>query len=174
MIGFKGIFYSGPYPADGMDRAVYPQSPCKSEDSYSGKLAFSKCTSLVGLSWEFSQETFSEKERSFLRVLFLHSGMFFVLPLAGYGISVHRCTTHDRSFTLTEQYSYSKLTWNLLYGKLISAIQFFAQYLSIIELYALIANEIIVVEFIKFCNYSTETRKNFLFIRLPSSQDSVG
>ena len=41
------------------------------------------------------------------------------------------------------------------------------------ELYALIANEIIVVEFIKFCNYSTKTRKNFLFIRLPSSQDGL-
>ena len=157
-----------------MDTAICLRSPSKRKDSYSGKLAFSKCTSFVGLSWEFSQGTFSEKETSFLWYFFCIQELFFFLPLAGYGISVHRCTIHDRSFTLTEQYSYSKLTWNLLYGKLISAIQFFAQYLSIIELYALIANEIIVVEFIKFCNYSTETRKNFLFIRLPSSQDSVG
>ena len=156
-----------------MDTAIYPRSPCKREDSYSGKLALSKCASFVGLSWEFSQETFSETETSFLWYFFCIQELFF-LPLAGYGISVHRCTIHDRSFTLTEQYSYSKLTWNLLYGKLISAIQFFAQYLSIIELYALIANEIIVVEFIKFCSYSTETRKNFLFIQLPSSQDNVG
>ena len=129
-----------------MDTAIYPRSPCKSEDSYSGKLAFSECSSFVGLSWEFSQKTFSEKETSFLWVLFLHSEFFF-WPLAYYGISVHRCAIHDRSFTLTEEYSYSKLTWNLLHGKLI------------IELYALIENEIIVMEFIKFCNYSTETRK---------------
>ena len=157
-----------------MDTAIYPRSPSKRKDSYSGKLAFSKCTSFVGLSWEFSPKNFLRKRNVvFVDISFAFRNVFF-LPLAGYGISVHRCTIHDRSFTLTEQYSYSKLTWNLLYGKLISAIQFFAQYLSIIELYALIANEIIVVEFIKFCNYSTETRKNFLFIRLPSSQDSVG
>ena len=120
----------------------------------------------------FSRNFLRKRNIVFVGIIFAFRNVFF-LPLAGYGISVHRCTVHDRNFRLTEQYSYSKLTGNILDGK-ISAILFFAQYLSIIELYALIANEIIVVELIKFCNYSTETIKNFLFVRLPSSQDSVG